>query len=128
MRARGARSGSDGACLSSHILSEVEAVCDRVAMLRNGRLIESGRLDVLRGLATTHLTATLDAPPPDLRSIAGVGNVVVDGSTVECDVTGRIEPILAALAAVGVQHLATHEPSLEELFVAHYGPDAASAA
>jgi len=126
---REARERGQTVLLSSHILSEVEAVCDRVAMLRNGRLIESGRLDVLRGIATTHLTATLDAPPPaDFATVAGVSNVVVDGTTVECDVTGRIEPVLLALTAIGVQHLRTHEPSLEELFVARYGPDPAPSA
>jgi len=57
-----------------------------------------------------------------------VNNVVVDGTTVECDVTGRIEPVLQALTEIGVQHLRTHEPSLEELFVARYGPDAAPTA
>jgi len=123
---REARNRGQTVLLSSHILSEVEAVCDRVAMLRNGRLIESGRLDVLRQLATTHLTATLDAPPPRLDEVDGVTNVVVDGSTVECDVAGRIEPILQVLASVGVQHLTTHEPSLEELFVSHYGVEAES--
>jgi ABC-2 type transport system ATP-binding protein len=123
---REARDRGQTVFLSSHILSEVEAVCDRVAMLRNGRLIESGRLDVLRSLATTHLTATLAAPPPDLGSVSGVAHVVVDGTTVECDVVGDIEPILRVLTGIGVQHLATHEPSLEELFVAHYGPDRAA--
>jgi len=120
---REARERGQTVLLSSHILSEVEAVCDRVAMLRGGRLVESGRLDVLRRLATTHLTATLDAPPPDLTTVPGVEHVVVDGTTVECDVTGRIERLLRRLSDVGVQHLVTHEPSLEELFVAHYGPD-----
>jgi ABC-2 type transport system ATP-binding protein len=125
---REARERGQTVFLSSHILSEVEAVCDRVAMLRNGRLIESGRLDVLRRLATTHLSATLDAPPPDLDDVPGVRHVVVDGTTVECDVVGPVEPLLRALTEIGVQHLSTHEPSLEELFVAHYGPDAGAPA
>jgi ABC-2 type transport system ATP-binding protein len=124
---REARDRGQTVFLSSHILSEVEAVCDRVAMLRNGRLIESGRLDVLRRLATTHLSATLRAAPPALDGVPGVENVLVDGTAVECDVTGPIEPVLRVLTEAGVEHLSTHEPSLEQLFVAHYGPDPAAA-
>jgi len=107
--------------LSSHILSEVEAVCDRVAMLRAGRIIETGRLDVLRGLAALHVHATLEGPPPDLRGLDGISNLVVDGTSLECDVTGSMETLLRALTEVGVVHLTTREPSLEELFVSHYG-------
>jgi ABC-2 type transport system ATP-binding protein len=107
--------------LSSHVLSEVEAVCDRVAMLRAGRIIETGRLDVLRGLAALHVAAELDGPPPDLSRLEGVSNVSVDGANVECDVTGSMEPLVQALAAVGVRRMTTREPSLEELFVARYG-------
>jgi ABC-2 type transport system ATP-binding protein len=110
--------------LSSHILSEVEAVCDRVAMLRGGRIIESGRLDVLRELAAIHVHAQLAGPPPDLGRLGGLSNVVVDGSTVECDVVGTMEPLIAALAAVGIVRMTTREPSLEELFVARYGDGA----
>ena len=123
---REARDRGQTVLLSSHVLSEVEAVCDRVAMLRAGRLIESGRLEVLRGLASVHVHAVLDEPPPDLAAVEGVSNLVVDGSTVECDVAGRVEPLLRVLADVGVQHLTTREPSLEELFVSHYGDAAAS--
>ncbi len=107
--------------LSSHVLSEVEAVSDRVAMLRAGRIIETGHLDVLRGLAAVHLRASLDGPPPNLSGLDGVSNVVVDGTTVECEVAGPMEPLVRALAAVGVRHMTTREPSLEELFVSHYG-------
>ena len=111
--------------LSSHILSEVEAVCHRVAMLRAGQIIESGRLDVLRGIAALRVRAELDRPPPDLATIEGVTNIVVetsaDRTTVECDVAGSMEPLLLALTAAGVRHMTTREPSLEELFMSHYG-------
>jgi ABC-2 type transport system ATP-binding protein len=96
--------------LSSHILSEVEAVCDRVAMLRAGRIIESGRLDVLRGIAALRVRAELDGDPPDLSAVDGVRNVRVDGNTVECDVTGSMEPLLQALVAAGVRHMTTPPP------------------
>jgi len=107
--------------LSSHILSEVEAVCDRVAMLQAGRIIETGRLDVLRGLAAVRVRAELDGRSPDLTAIPGVSNVVVDGPTIECDVSGVMEPLLRVLADVGVRHMTTREPSLEELFMSRYG-------
>ena len=107
--------------LSSHILSEVEAVCDRVAMLRTGRIIETGHLDALRGLAALRVRTVLSSAVPDLSGLEGVSNVVVDGQTVECDVAGSMEPLMRALAAAGVTHITTREPSLEELFVSHYG-------
>jgi ABC-2 type transport system ATP-binding protein len=107
--------------LSSHILSEVEAVCDRVAMLRAGRIIETGRLDVLRGLVALHVRAQLDGAPPDLSMLEGVNNVVIDGTTIECDVAGPIGPLLRALTDIGVTHMTTREPSLEEVFISHYG-------
>jgi ABC-2 type transport system ATP-binding protein len=118
---RAARERGQTVLLSSHILSEVEAVCDRVAMLRNGRIIEMGELDVLRGLAALRVHARLKGPAPDLSATAGVSNVVVDGSNVECDVAGSMEPLMLALSAVGIEHLTTREPSLEELFMANYG-------
>jgi polyether ionophore transport system ATP-binding protein len=124
---REARDRGQTVLLSSHILSEVEAVCDRVAMLRAGRIIETARLETLRGLGAVHVRARLDGAPPDLTGLEGVHNVVVDGSTIECEVSGSMEALLRALAAVGVSHLTTREPSLEELFVSRYGdaPDQA---
>jgi ABC-2 type transport system ATP-binding protein len=118
---REARDRGQTVLLSSHVLSEVEAVADRVAMLRSGRIIETGRLDVLQGLAALHVRADLDGPPPDLASVAGVSAVVVEGTTVECDVVGPMEDLLRVLTTVGVRHLTTRTPSLEELFVSHYG-------
>jgi ABC-2 type transport system ATP-binding protein len=109
--------------LSSHILSEVEAVCDRVAMLRAGRIIETGRLDVLRKLAATQVHALINGTPPDLAHLEGVTNVEVHDRTIECDVLGSMEPLMSALAAAGLEHLTTREPSLEELFISHYGRD-----
>jgi ABC-2 type transport system ATP-binding protein len=118
---REARERGQTVLLSSHILSEVEAVCDRVAMLRAGRVIETGQLDVLRGLAALRVHAVLRSPPPDLSRLDGVGNVVVDGMTIECEVRGSMDALIAALAVAGVERMTTREPSLEELFVSHYG-------
>ncbi len=116
-----ARENGQTVLLSSHVLSEVEAVCDRVAMLRAGKIIEIGHLDVLRSLAALRVHAQLSAPVPDLTGVAGVSNVSAHGNTVECDVAGSMEPLVAALARVGVEHLTTREVSLEELFIAKYG-------
>jgi ABC-2 type transport system ATP-binding protein len=124
-----ARGRGQTVLLSSHVLSEVEAVCDRVAMLRAGRLIEIGELEVLRGLAALRVRAELETAVPDLTAVAGVTNVVVDGRTVECDVKGPMDALIAALAGAGVERMTTREVSLEELFISHYGdaPNAAEA-
>ncbi|WP_426573310.1 ATP-binding cassette domain-containing protein [Aquihabitans sp. McL0605] len=127
---REARQRGQTVLLSSHILSEVEAVCDRVAMLRGGRIIETGQLEVLRGLAAMHVRAVVSGPPPSaasLEALDGVTAVDVDGQSIECQVVGSMEPLLGLLVPAGVQHLTTREPSLEELFMSHYG-GAASAA
>jgi ABC-2 type transport system ATP-binding protein len=113
--------------LSSHILSEVEAVCERVAMLQRGRIIETGELDVLRSLASVRVEAEMNGTVPDLSAVPGVAEVKVDGQRIECDVTGPIAPLLKILSDAGVERLTTREPSLEELFIARYGDDPALA-
>jgi ABC-2 type transport system ATP-binding protein len=107
--------------LSSHILSEVEVLCDRVAILRAGRLVEVGALRDMRHLSALSIEAELEGPAPDLTDVAGVSAVEVEGDRLRCQVTGSVEPLLAALSAVGVRRLLSREPSLEELFLAHYG-------
>jgi ABC-2 type transport system ATP-binding protein len=109
--------------LSSHILSEVEAVCERVAILRAGRLVDVGTLAEMRHLSALQVEAELDGRVPDLTGVAGVSGVEVDGNRIRCQVTGSIEPVLRLLADAGVRHLTSREPSLEELFLAHYGAD-----
>jgi polyether ionophore transport system ATP-binding protein len=107
--------------LSSHILSEVEVICDRVAILRAGRLVETGTLAELRHLGALSVEATLTGPVPDLSRIPGVSRLRVDGNRLQCQVLGSVQPVLAALAGAGVEKLLSREPSLEELFLAHYG-------
>lgn len=107
--------------LSSHILSEVEAVCTRVGILRAGRLVETGALEDLRHLSALTVEATFDGPPPDLAAVPGVTVVGVEGDTVRLRVQGRVEPLLHALALAPVARLLSREPSLDELFLAHYG-------
>jgi ABC-2 type transport system ATP-binding protein len=107
--------------LSSHILSEVEALCDRVGILREGLLVEMGTLAEMRHLSALTVEATFEGPVPDLSRVPGVSSVEVIGHLVRCQVRGTIEPLLQLLAASGVQELLSREPSLEELFLAQYG-------
>ena len=109
--------------LSSHILSEVEALCDRVAILRAGRLVEMGTLAQLRHLSALTVQATFDGAIPDLSVVPGVSSLAVDGRVVRCQVRGPVAPLLKALAAANVTELLSREPSLEELFLAQYGED-----
>ena len=116
-----ARAAGQTVFLSSHILSEVEALCDRVAILREGRLVEIGTLGQMRHLSALTVEALFEAAPPDLAAVQGVTRVVVDGRRVRLQVQGSIEPLLTALAGTGIRELLSREPSLEELFLAHYG-------
>jgi ABC-2 type transport system ATP-binding protein len=113
--------------LSSHILSEVEALCDRVGILRNGVLVEMGALSDMRHLSALSVEATFDGPVPDLSTVPGVSALEVAGNVARCHVHGPIEPLLKVLAAAGVKELLSQEPSLEQLFLAHYGTGPAPA-
>ena len=116
-----ARERGQAVFLSSHILSEVEALSDRVAILRAGELVEVGTLAQMRHLSALSIDATFDTTPPDLSRVPGVTAVEVHGKQVRCQVVGSVEPLLSVLAASGVHQLLSREPSLEELFLAHYG-------
>jgi len=112
--------------LSSHILSEVEALCDRVGILREGRLVEMGTLQELRHLSSLVVEVTFDGSVPDLSAVRGVSSVQIEGRVLRCHVQGPIEPLLKVLAASDVHELLSREPSLEELFLAHYGKGSAT--
>lgn len=108
--------------LSSHQLDEVEAVCDRVAILRAGRLVEVDSIADLRRLRRTVVEVSYRGPQPDLRDIAGVSGVEqLDGNRLRFNITGSPAPALGALAAADVTALAVHEPTLEEVFLDYYG-------
>ncbi|MEY9931814.1 ABC-2 type transport system ATP-binding protein [Catenulispora sp. GP43] len=107
--------------LSSHILSEVEAVCDRVGILRAGTLVELGALAEMKHLSAVSVEAVFDGTPPDVSGVSGVSAVEVAGHRLRCQMTGPVAPLLEALSGTGVRELLSREPSLEELFLAHYG-------
>jgi len=107
--------------LSSHILSEVEALCDRVTIIRKGRTVETGTLADLRHLTRTSITAELATPPNGLAELAGVQALDVEGTRVRCEVdTDKLDGLLAALVKAGVRSLTSQPPTLEELFLRHY--------
>ncbi len=109
--------------LSSHIMSEVEALCDRIGILRDGRLVEMGTLSEMRHLSALTVELTFAESAPDLAGVPGVTSLQVSGRSVRCHVQGPIDPLLKAVAQANVLQLFSREPSLEELFLALYGRD-----
>src|SRR6185312_13229249 len=84
--------------LSSHILSEVEAVCDRIGILRAGTLVELGTLESMKHLSAVSVEAVFDGTPPDVSRVPGVRGVEVQDHRLRCQVTGPIAPLVEALA------------------------------
>ena len=112
--------------LSSHILSEVETLCDRVSIVRAGRTVESATLPELRQSRRTVVTAELAGPPRGLETLDGLHDLEVHGTFVSCRVDpGRLDAVLHALTGAGVLSLTSRPPSLEELFLAHYREEVA---
>jgi ABC-2 type transport system ATP-binding protein len=106
--------------LSSHMLEEVEQLCDRVAVLREGELVELGTLDELRHLSALTVEATFSHTPPDLSHIKSVSNFAVDGKRLRCNVNGPIDEVLALVAKAKPLSFLSRKPSLEELFLSIY--------
>ncbi|WP_069872754.1 ABC transporter ATP-binding protein [Streptomyces malaysiensis] len=110
--------------LSSHILSEVEALCRRVSIIRKGRRVESGTLTELRHLTRTSVTAELAGEPNGLSGLPGVHNVDIQGRQVKLQVdSDKMDAVLRQLTQVGVRSLISTPPTLEELFLRHYQDD-----
>jgi ABC-2 type transport system ATP-binding protein len=108
--------------LSSHILAEVEALCDRVSIVRAGRIVESGSLTELRHLTRTSISAETERPPSGLDGLAGVHDLRVDGARVRFDVdTAQLDTAIRQLSGLGLRSLTSTPPTLEELFLRHYG-------
>ncbi|MFF7980053.1 ATP-binding cassette domain-containing protein [Streptomyces sp. NPDC007901] len=110
--------------LSSHILSEVEELCDRVSIIRAGRTVESGSLADLRHLTRTSVTAELAGPPNGLARLPGVHDLDVQGHRIRLQVdTDQLTAVLRSLSETGVRSLTSTPPTLEELFLRHYQDD-----
>jgi ABC-2 type transport system ATP-binding protein len=116
------RSDGHSVLLSSHILAEVEHLCDRVSIIRSGKCVESGSLAELRHLTRTSITADLESVPDGLDTLPGVHDVQIDGHRVQLEVdTTGLDPVLDALQSGGVRSLLSQPPTLEDLFLRHYG-------
>ncbi len=119
---------ADGATvfLSSHILSEVEKSCHRVAIIREGRLVKVGTVDALRDLAHHQVELRFAGPVPEAEfaALPGVSEVVLDDHVLRMRVSGPITPVVRAAARYELLDFVSREPSLEETFLAQYGREA----
>ncbi|NUO99741.1 MAG: ABC transporter ATP-binding protein [Nonomuraea sp.] len=115
------RRGDRTVLLSSHVLAEVEALCDRVTIVRAGRAVERGTLAELRHLTRTTVQAELAGPADGLAALPGVHDLRVEGDRVRFDVdAGALDAALRRLTDAGVRGLVSRPPTLEELFLRHY--------
>lgn len=107
--------------LSSHILAEAEALCDRVTIIREGKDVESGTLEELRHLTRMSIIVDTKKPVSGLNKLSGVHNVVAKGKHTEFEVdNGALDSVLRHLSRSGIEHLISSPPSLEKLFMRHY--------
>ncbi|MFI4984605.1 MAG: ATP-binding cassette domain-containing protein [Solirubrobacterales bacterium] len=106
--------------LSSHILSEVEALCDRVGILREGKLVDEGTLAELRHLAAQTVEVAFAGQAPALPPLPGIRAENAGPNALRFEVSGSVGPLIAALAEHPVATLTSREPSLEEIFLHHY--------
>ncbi len=122
---REARDNGRTVFLSSHILSEVEAVADLVAILRQGRLAVVQSVEKLKAQALRRIDLMFEGPPPlaELRSVAGVREAHLASRTVHMVVEGSTADLLEAAAPHRIENVVTHEPDLEEIFLAYYGQE-----
>src|SRR5690606_14118540 len=114
--------------LSSHILAQVEALCDRVTIIRHGRAVESGTLTQLRHLTRTSIDAETQRPATGLDELPGVHDLIADGTRVRFQVdTADLGAVMEHLTPFGIRTLTSQPPTLEELFLRHYGDELAAA-
>lgn len=118
---------SEGATvlLSSHVLGEVEALCDRVTIVRSGRVVEEGTLADMRHLTRSAVSVTTDAPAERIAALPGVHDLVADEGTLRFGAdASAVAGVIGALDGHRVEALTVEPPSLEELFLRHYGREA----
>ena len=107
--------------LSSHILSEVEALCDRISIIRDGRIVDSGTLQEMRQFSHISVSAELKSPPTGLPDLRGVSHFSADGDSVKFEVEpDALDEVLRYLSSVGVRSLTSGPPTLEDLFLRQY--------
>ncbi|MCY7419964.1 MAG: ABC transporter ATP-binding protein [Chloroflexi bacterium] len=109
---------------SSHVLSEVERVCDRVAIIRRGKLVAMSSVGTLLARRRRHVEARIDSAMPDLTGVPGVSAVDIQDGVLRCDLEGDVGPFLAVLSAATVRDLTIEPARLEEAFLEYYAPDA----
>ncbi len=125
--AREARADGRTIFLSSHIIDEVDRTCDRVAIIREGRLVQVDRIEAIRRLAFHHVELVFAAPvvvpvaTGIFQAIEGVSDVAIEGSVVRMRVNGPIGGVIAAAAPHGLIDVVSREPNLEDVFLAQYG-------
>jgi ABC-2 type transport system ATP-binding protein len=113
--------------LSSHILAEVEALCERVSIVRAGRIVESGTMADLRHLTRTSIDVITSRPITGLEQLPGVHAVDIDGDRARFEVdTARLDEVMRFLSSLGIRSLVSRPPTLEELFLRHYGDEIAA--
>ncbi len=120
---REAKARGQTVLLSSHVLSEVETACDRVAILRNGRLVEYGTLKELRHLSARTVEAMYRGTPPVLDQVPGIEDIEIEDGLLRLQVTGSTDLLIKALATSEITSLQVREPTLEELFHSYYGEE-----
>ena len=111
---------------SSHVMSEVEAVCERVAILRKGRLVAVDPVVALKGRSGRHVEVSFagEAPPPDVFRVPGITEIRREAATLEFDVAGEFDPLLKALAPYHVVDLRTEQATLDEILLRYYETEA----
>jgi ABC-2 type transport system ATP-binding protein len=110
--------------LSSHVLAQVEKLCDRLSIIRLGAIVETGSLDDMRHLTRTTVTARTERPPLGLDQVPGVSDLRRQGDSVTLDVDAEhLDDIIGHLHAVGIRSLVARPPTLEQLFLRRYGDD-----